>query len=398
MSSIKALMILNENPLEPSGGLGVHVKFLSDELRKKNVELTVLCVDYTTQEGGFYIVGDEVKEVERKDWKYEKNSYRLLKIFNTNDFCMAAGFINKVITDDLFIETALEILGNERFDVIHLHDSNLWRVAKNLRALFKAPIVMTCHLSFLLAHPKDPKNPYYLHDAQLEGMAMHGCNRLITVSDNYKENLKRAYFIDKGTTIYNGVNYEFLSKMEYDQELRKKYNKPLVVFVGRLVPTKGISLILKAVRQLPQFHFILIANISPTVEKINPLVKRLKRLKEKCKNFEWHNHLEQDKKWKLMKIADIGIMPSLHEPFGIVALEWMSLGVPLIVSNIDGLNEFCNNKNSTPINPLFLKGAIKSHERDVRILRNAVETAKQFTWERVSKETLKIYEEMSKMQ
>ena len=59
MSSIKALMILNENPLEPSGGLGVHVKFLSDELRKKNVELTVLCVDYTTQEGGFYIVGDE---------------------------------------------------------------------------------------------------------------------------------------------------------------------------------------------------------------------------------------------------------------------------------------------------------------------------------------------------
>lgn len=149
---------------------------------------------------------------------------------------------------------------------------------------------------------------------------------------------------------------------------------------------------------MPQFHFELIANISPTVEKTNPLVKRLKKLKLTCRNFEWHNHLDEDKKWKLMKIADIAIMPSLHEPFGIVALEWMGLGVPLIVSNIDGLSEFCNHENSTPINPLFLTNAIKNHERCVERLRNATETAKQFTWERTAKETLKIYEEMSKMQ
>ena len=41
-----------------------------------------------------------------------------------------------------------------------------------------------------------------------------------------------------------------------------------------------------------------------------------------------------------MKIADIAIMPSLHEPFGITALEWMGLGVPLIVSDTGGLKEF----------------------------------------------------------
>ncbi|MCX5637103.1 MAG: glycosyltransferase family 4 protein, partial [Planctomycetota bacterium] len=377
---IKILMILNEDPFNPSGGLGVHVRHLCNELRKYDaLDLTVLCVDYATQKGGLFIVAEDVESVDSDNWICRGNSFRVLKVFNTNDLVTRFGFITKMTTDDIFLENALSLLGGERFDVIHLHDANLWKVAKNLKVLWKAKIVLTCHLSFYLSHPAMPDNPFYIYDAQMEGTAFHKCSRLITVSDSYREIIKKGYFLDKPIdVIYNAVDFDFLSSVKYDKSLRRKYgNKPLVVFVGRLVPTKGIELILEAIRKLPDYHFVLIANISPTLEDVNPLVRRIKAMQGQYDNFHWLNYLDQDKKWRLMKVADMAIMPSLHEPFGITALEWMGLGVPLIVSKTGGLKEFCDEKNATPIDPNAedLIEAIRNHKRSESKITRAIRTA-----------------------
>ena len=94
-----------------------------------------------------------------------------------------------------------------------------------------------------------------------------------------------------------------------------------------------------------------------------------------------------------MRIADIAIMPSLHEPFGITALEWMGLGVSLIVSGTGGLKEFCNDDNSTLIEPTSesLIKAIKNHKADIEKLRNAKETAKRYSWQEIARKTRDIY-------
>ena len=116
-------------------------------------------------------------------------------------------------------------------------------------------------------------------------------------------------------------------------------------------------------------------------------------MKERYTNFEWHNFCPQEDKWKLMKIADIAIMPSLHEPFGITALEWMGLGVPLIVSNTGGLKEFCNDDNSTLIAPTAesLIKAIRNHKTDTEKLRQAKETARRYSWKEIAQKTKDIY-------
>jgi 1,4-alpha-glucan branching enzyme len=90
-------------------------------------------------------------------------------------------------------------------------------------------------------------------------------------------------------------------------------------------------------------------------------------------------------------------MPSLHEPFGITALEWMGMGVPLIVSNTGGLKEFCNGDNSTLIEPTTenLVNTIRSHKADTKKLENAKETARRFSWKEIAGKTRDIYLSMT---
>jgi glycosyltransferase involved in cell wall biosynthesis len=395
MSTNKILMLINGSPFDSNGGLGVHTRYLCDELRKfGDIELTLLSADYYTQDGGLYLMGDKKRRVQPEDWKHEPNHYRLLEVYNTNQLLTRIGFLQKMITDDIFLENALAFLGQEKFDLIHLHDANLWGVAKHLRALYRCPVLMSCHLNLFLSHDRLPEDPFYLYDIQQEGSALYACNKLLTVSEYYKKTIQDEYWLEeKIEVVTNGVDYEFLRSIKYDEELKKKYDKPLVVFVGRMVPTKGVWLILEAVKQMPDHYFVLISALSPTLEPCNPLADEIKKMKERYTNFEWLNFCPQEDKWKLMKIAEIGIMPSLHEPFGITALEWMGLGVPLIVSNIGGLKEFCNDSNSTLIEPTAesLINAVRNHKADTEKLQNAKETAKRFSWKEIAQKTRDIY-------
>jgi len=395
MSTTKILMFINGSPFDNNGGLGVHTHYLCDELRKfEDIELTLVCADYFTQEGGLYLMGDTKKRVQPEDWKHEPNHYRLLEVYNTNQLLTRVGFLQKMITDDIFLENTLAFLGKERFDLIHLHDTNLWGVVKHLKALYKCPVLLSCHLNLFLSHERIPEDPFYLYDIQQEGSALYACNKLLTVSEYYKQAIQDEYWLeDKTEVVPNGVDYEFLESIQHDEELKKKYDKPLVVFVGRMVPTKGVWQILEAIKQMQDHHFVLISALSPTLESCNPLADEIKKMKERYTNFEWHNFCPQEDKWKLMKIADIAIMPSLHEPFGITALEWMGLGVPLIVSDTGGLKEFCNDDNSTLIEPTAesLIKAIRNHKTDTEKLRQAKETARRYSWKEIAQKTKDIY-------
>jgi 1,4-alpha-glucan branching enzyme len=388
-------MLINGSPFDSNGGLGVHTRYLCDELKNfEDIELTLISADYYSQEGGLYLMGDEKKRVRPDGWKHLPNHYRLLEVYNTNQLLTRLGFLQKMITDDIFLENALAFLGREKFDLIHLHDTNLWGVVRHLRALYKCPVLLSCHLNLFLSHERIPEDPFYIYDIQQEGSALYACNKLLTVSEYYKKALQDEYWLeDKTEVVPNGVDCEFLESVKYDEELRKKYDKPLVVFVGRMVPTKGVWQILEAIKQIQEHHFVLISALSPTLEPCSPLADEIRKMKERYTNFEWLNFCPQEDKWKLMRIADIAIMPSLHEPFGITALEWMGLGVPLIVSNTGGLMEFCNDDNATLIEPTAesLINAIRNHKANPEKLRQAKETARRYSWKEIARRTKDIY-------
>jgi glycosyltransferase involved in cell wall biosynthesis len=399
-SKINVLMVLNENPLNPNGGLGLYIKEVCDRLSKNKLfNITVVGSDHATQEGSFYIVGDKISQVNSyTEWRSTEGCWRLMNIFNHNHVYTRDGFITSLILRDNFLSNLLQ-LKNEKFDIIHMHDATLWNAVKHIKFIFNAPIVFTTHLNSRLSSPIFPQDSRYMYNIQNERDAYLMSDKILTVSKSYGEELKKIYMIDNIDVIHNGVDYESLSKIKYDVELRKEFDdRPLVVFVGRFVHTKGVTHLFRAVYELPEINFLFISVVNEHVKKMSPLFKKMEQIIRTHKNFKFYNQNDNDLKLRYMKIADIGVVPSLHEPFGIIALEWMSLGVPLIAYNTGGLPEFCNNENSTVIRPEIehLVQALKTHVRNENKIKQGLETAKYFNWEKVAGELSNIYKEVNK--
>lgn len=381
----KVLMVLRESLRNPQGGMGVHIIEVCRCL-KKDYDITVIGLD-NNQAGGLYLFDDyEGRLVGRQEWISNEKHWRMLGIFNTNSTMSDDILVQELISHDILIDNFIEFLRDENFDIVHVHDTTYWLFAKSMAKYFQSPLIITAHLALHISHDYHPSK-FWNYVVTREGTAYHESDKIIAVSDYYKQELVRTYMVDERqiAVVPNGVNYSFLSGISSDMRKTIDCDK-LIVYVGRMVPTKGLDLLLETVKRFPKCHFIVISSIAPTLENVTPLSKRLKKAVAKFKNITWLKMLPDKKKWPIMKAADIGVVPSVHEPFGIVALEWMALGVPLVVSNAGGLSEFCHSKNSTVINPTSkaLSEALRSHVRDEEKIEAARRTAQEYSWERAS--------------
>lgn len=132
-------------------------------------------------------------------------------------------------------------------------------------------------------------------------------------------------------------------------------------FVGRLVEQKGCEILLKAIRNLPKIKYTIILLIIGEGELRPTLMKMGRNLGSKKRSI--FLGFQQDL-LKYLSIFDIAIIPSIFEPFGIVALEYMAVKVPIISSNVSGLSELIKNERN---GILFRKGSINE-------LKNAIQT------------------------
>ena len=125
-------------------------------------------------------------------------------------------------------------------------------------------------------------------------------------------------------------------------------------------------------------------------------MQRIRKM-EKLPQFKYLGHLEGQDRADWLTSADVVVMPSLHEPFGIVALEAMASGAVLLQTGVNGLAEFCNDSNSIRIEPnarsivAAVNRAIIEREESAIMTRNAHETAKRFTWGGVADRVVSCY-------
>ena len=103
-----------------------------------------------------------------------------------------------------------------------------------------------------------------------------------------------------------------------------------------------------------------------------------------------------------MLCSDLMVIPSVYEPFGVVALEGMAAGIPVVASNVDGLGEIIKHEYSGilvyPRDPSSISWGISRVLGDPNLARTIVENAKRevdkkYTWEAVAQLTLKAYEQ-----
>jgi len=240
-----------------------------------------------------------------------------------------------------------------RYDLIHSHYWLSGLVAGKLRQTWgPTPVV---HMYHTLGHMK---NQIAQDDSELvasvrlmgETQTMHIADRLIAATPAERAQLINLYGADpaKISVISPGVD---LRRFEPQPQCRAKkqlgipYEQHLALFVGRIEPLKGVDTLLEAASILKEQHPAALKNVRIGIIGGNPAapdddMRRLQRLHAQLNLagvVEFLGAREQSLLPNYYAAADMVVMPSHYESFGMVALEAMAMGTPVIASNVGGL-------------------------------------------------------------
>lgn len=222
-----------------------------------------------------------------------------------------------------------------------IHSNHLW-ILSNIATNFNIPLVVTVHGTDLIGYNKTNK----FDEEILELLSKS--KKIITVSKNNYELLNKKFdnINDKTVLIPNGFNNKVFYKHDFNKrKVLRKLNinedyKNIVTYVGKLVEVKGVDVLLKAA-SIYQNNETLTLIVGEGV-----LLENLKELSEKLKlkNIVFIGNQSQDTLREIYNISDIVVVPSRSEAFGLVVIESLACGTPVIGSKVGGIPDIINNK------------------------------------------------------
>lgn len=301
------------------------------------------------------------------------------------------------------IEFAIKLLKNNEFDIIHAHDWLVAYASKVLKYSYDIPLITTIHAT------EYGRNNGIYTDIQrtinnIETWLVHESNRIIVNSNYMKDELVSIYNVDsnKISIISNGVDLNKFDNIYYDSNFKKRYaaqNEKIVFFVGRLVNEKGVQILLNAIPKILSNYRDVKFVIAGKGPCLNNLIEICQKLNIKDKVYIT-GFVSEEVLLKLYKCSDIAVFPSTYEPFGIVALEGMVAGIPVVVSDTGGLNEIVNHKedgmkfysgNSNSLADCIIE-LLKNHDLSNQISKVALQKVhKLYNWNIISEKILNEY-------
>ena len=379
---MKILMLTWEYPPRIVGGIARVVHDLSQRLIKDGHDVTVI----TYKEGNVpYFEDDKGVKVYRVD-NYMINPNNFIDWIMQLNFNMLA--------------KANELIDKEgKFDVIHAHDWLVTYAAKSLKNAYNMPIVATIHATEAGRNSGiHDETQRYINDT--EWLLTYEANEVIVNSNYMKCELQRNFGLpfEKINVIPNGVNLTMYSGIEKDYDFRRNFasdNEKIILYAGRLVYEKGVQYLIAAMPKILQNYHdakLIIAGKGGMYDELKSQVNYL-GLGNKV---YFTGHMDHKSLCKLYKCADISVFPSTYEPFGIVALEGMLAGNPVVVSDVGGLNEivehrvngmksYAGNSNSIADSILTL---LFDHKLCNEISKNAKTKVKEmYNWTKIAQDT-----------
>ena len=379
---MKILMLSWEYPPRVIGGISRVVHDLSHRLYQDGHEVTVV----TYRDGDVpYFEDDKGINVHRVD-------NFMINPNNFIDWIMQLNF-------NMVAKVGELIAKGEKFDVIHAHDWLVAYAAKTLKSAHGIPLVSTIHATEAGRNSGiNGETQKYINDT--EWMLTYESSEVIVNSNYMKNELQRLFGLpyEKINVVPNGVNINLFNGIERDYNFRRQYamdNEKIILFMGRLVYEKGVQNLIAAMPKiLANYHDakLIVAGKGGMIDELKAEVNSL-GLGNKV---YFTGYLSSINVQKMYKCADISVFPSTYEPFGIVALEAMLAGTPVVVSDIGGLNEIVdhglNGMKSYAGNPNSLADSILTLLFDQKlcsdITKNAVSKVKKdYNWQKIAQDT-----------
>jgi glycogen(starch) synthase len=338
---MKILMLGWELPPHNSGGLGVACYQLCKALSKKDIDLEFILPYQAEHNVDFMKVTPAhpqgVAEVLKSGIAYD--SYKYTYVDGHEEW-------HDIYSQQLMFEHAAARLASSReFDVLHAHDWLTFRAALRIKLQTGCPIILHVHSIESDRAGGSSGNPLV---REIEATAFGMADRIIAVSNFTKQAIMREYSIpaDKIDVIHNSIEITELS-LEPDNAYRylealKAQGYRVVCNIGRLTIQKGLPNFLKAAKEVvarrPKTMFLIVGSGEQYLELLEEAAKL-----GIAKNVIFTG-FQRGKNWRdAFRIADLFVMPSVSEPFGLTPLEAIPYGTPSLVSKQSGVSEVLYN-------------------------------------------------------
>jgi glycogen synthase len=396
---MRVLFMTNEYPPHIYGGAGVHVEYLSSNLAE--------------------LVDIEVRSFHEQAFTRGRLSVRGTKIEGS----LFSGCPVSLVSPLRALSTGIAFNGQGiQADIVHCHTWYTHFGGILAKLFYGIPLVLTVHsLEPLRPWKREQIGRGYDLSCWVEKTAIEMADAVIAVSRSTQEDVLRMFDVDaeRVPVIPNGIDTEQYRPIERP-DLVAGYgidvNRPYVLFLGRMTRQKGLLYLLEAADMIDQdMQIVLCAGESDTPELQAELEGMVEALRERRRGVVWiPGMIDRADTIVLYTHATVFCCPSIYEPFGIINLEAMACGTPVVGSAVGGIPEVVVDgetgflvdaglSSAPPHDPTdpagFSRGlanAINRFAADPALGRRMGEAGRRrvvenFSWRSIAKQTLALY-------
>ena len=387
------LAVFNTQPPHLYFG-GVERRILETAKRmKNNVDITV----YSGTKGGF-------------NKPVDLDGARVVPFFSTDSVFPLDNWV--------FNRSIAKAVVRMEADVYEAHAASGNGFLKALRkSNAKAPFIQTVHGVLAdeyiqakqnagLSFRENIANLFMWRLSKFEGETARNADLVVTVSAYSKQRIVQLYGVDEAKirVVPNGVDVERFKPSSIGEGVKKKYgldNKQVVLFVGRLIPRKGLTYLIEAaksiVKEKADTAFVVVGS-GPLRNQLSTMIERLGL----SRSFTFLGDVDEKTLESLYSCADVFALPSIQEGQGIALLEAQSTGKPVVAFNVSGVKEAVADEESGLLlevgNSEMLADAIVKLLCDEGLREKMGKAGREyvtqnFTWDICAQKMLKVYGE-----
>ncbi|GIV10629.1 MAG: glycosyl transferase [Fimbriimonadales bacterium] len=395
---MRIVMLSWEYPPRIVGGIARHVEELSEALASQGVEVHVITTTYPDTPDDSIVNGVHVHRIATPP---PPHADLLHSVYGMN-----AAFEARA---DALIHELLRgkpAKGLREAVLLHAHDWLAHPAAKALKHRYKLPLIATIHATEYGRHGGIHSDLSRAIN-HLEWELCYEAWRVIVCSEFMRGEVQHALNTpyDKLDVIPNGIRaekFEFEFPESERAAFRERFalpHQPLLFFVGRMVREKGVQVLLQALpmvrAEIPDAKLVVVGG---------GYRAHLESFVRFCcleRAVQFTGFIPDADLLKLYRVIDVAVYPSLYEPFGIVALEAMASGAPVVVSDAGGLKEVVRHEETGIVtwagNPESLAWGVLRVLQDPAAARKRAQNARkavqrEFNWQRIAKQTYSVYQ------